>query len=77
MLFQLSHPGTTILSFKSLVKNDCGRGKKKKTGGGEAKNYRFHVFHSPTQLYITSLSMHLSMDTEAPSTVWLLWTLLL
>ncbi|CAD7684933.1 unnamed protein product [Nyctereutes procyonoides] len=27
--------------------------------------------------YIASLSIHLSMDTEAPSTVWLLWTLLL
>ena len=33
---------------------------------------KFHFIHRPS-----SLSIHLLMDTKAPSTVWLLWTLLL
>ena len=35
------------------------------------------IFHCVREPHLSSLAIHLSMETEAPSTVWLLWTLLL
>lgn len=45
MLFQLSHPVTPILSFKSLVNTDCGR--EKKNWGRRGEKLQISCFPFP------------------------------